>query len=162
MALRRRLQIINGGAAMGIEGEEAAMVRIAFTTASRERVDQHFGTTQALLFYGVTTEAIRLLEISEFTTQEAMDGNEEKLAARLQSLTGTVRLYSQAVGASAIRQLQALGVQPVKVAAGSPIRGLLEAVQQELRHDPEGRLARALQPRSPERFAAMAAEEWQE
>ena len=91
--------------------------------------------------------------------------NEDKLAAKIDVLDGCIAVYSQAVGASAINQLQARGVQPLKVVPGTLISDLLISLQDELRRGPSGWLARAIANRSPAdpaRFDLMEEEGWQE
>jgi len=94
-----------------------------------------------------------------------MDGNEDKLAAKIDALADCVAVYCQAVGASAIGQLKNHGIQPIKVAPDTLISGLLRELQQELREGPSAWLARAIErraPRSESRFDAMEAEGWSE
>jgi nitrogen fixation protein NifX len=90
---------------------------------------------------------------------------EDKLAAKIAVLEGCVAVYSQAIGASAINQLKAKGIQPVKVAPDTPIAQLLASLQEELREGPSSWLARAIAdslPADPGRFDRMEAEGWSE
>jgi nitrogen fixation protein NifX len=91
--------------------------------------------------------------------------NEDKLAAKIAVLEECIAVYSQAVGASAINQLKAKGIQPVKVSPGAVISDLLESLQDELRQGSGSWLAKAIvssQPADPSRFDAMEAEGWEE
>ncbi|MCB1774536.1 MAG: nitrogen fixation protein NifX, partial [Gammaproteobacteria bacterium] len=104
------------------------------------------------------------VEANEFGALQ-MDGNEDKLATKIEALDGCIAVYSQAVGASAISQLKARGIQPVKVSPGAEIGDLLESLQQELRDGPSSWLAKAVaavQPADPSRFDRMEAEGWDE
>jgi nitrogen fixation protein NifX len=91
---------------------------------------------------------------------------EDKLAAKIAVLEDCIAVYSQAVGASAINQLKAKGVQPVKVSPGSEISDLLESLQDELRKGPSSWLVKAMiastTPADPSRFDEMEAEGWEE
>ncbi|MEW6765252.1 MAG: NifB/NifX family molybdenum-iron cluster-binding protein [Pseudomonadota bacterium] len=140
-------------------------LRIAFASTDRQHVDQHFGAALAFAIYSVSEDGARLEEIAEFAP-EAMDGNEDKLAPKMDLLTGCAAVYCQAVGASAVQQLLARGIHPVKVEPGTRIADALAMLRQELRDGPSGWLAKALQqagkPRDANRFAAMADEDWQE
>jgi nitrogen fixation protein NifX len=105
-----------------------------------------------------------LVEATQFG-RLGMDGNEDKLAAKIAALEGCIAVYCQAVGASAVNQLRARGIQPVKVEGGAAIIDLIAALQEELRAGPSAWLARALearQPRDASRFDAMAEEGWSE
>ncbi len=140
-------------------------LRIAFASSDRQSVDQHFGAARAFVIYAVDEGRARLEEIAEFGP-EAMDGNEDKLAPKLALLEGCAAVFCQAAGASAVQQLLARGIHPVKVEPGTPIAEALAMLRQELRRGPTGWLARAIAQassrRDANRFAAMADEEWQE
>lgn len=155
MPLQRHLRLVTEA--------HAASVRIAFATRDRRRVDQHFGAARSFAIYQIGPDHARQVSIAEFGRQDR-DGNEDKLLVKLQVLRGCAAVYCQAAGASAIRQLLAMGVQPVKVAEGSEIEMLIRALQAELRDAPSGWLARALTRTAPapvdDRFDAMAAEGW--
>lgn len=161
MALERRLKVLSGG---GEAEAHRPSVRVAFATSDMKRVDQHFGAATAFAIYRLDAEHCGLLEVAQFEAP-AMDGNEDKLAARLAALEGCVAVYCLAVGASAIAQLLGRGIQPIKVAAGASVPGLIAELRNELREGPSAWLARALaqrQPKSAERFDAMEADGWSE
>lgn len=161
MALERHLKILDSGT-------EAAWMstalKVAFASSDMKQVDQHFGSAESFAVYAVDPEHTQLLEVAQFG-QLAQDGNEDKLTAKMNALTGCVAVYSQAVGASAVGQLKARGIQPVKVSAGAPIAELLASLQQELRSGPAAWLARAIdsqKPVDPTRFDQMESEGWDE
>ncbi len=140
-------------------------LKVAFASNDRETVNQHFGTAQGLVIFALTQDQYRLVETVRFDRQD-MDGNEDKLLPKLNALQGCVAVYSQAAGASAIQQLQAQGVQALKVPAGSVIKDVLAELQNELRGTPSAWLARALirhhRPANQTRFDDMEAEGWSE
>ena len=161
MTLQRRLQLV------GCAAEDAWMntaLKVAFATADMKHVDQHFGAARSFAIYAVDPEHSALVAAAEFGVLD-MDGNEDKLGAKIAALDGCAAVYSQAVGASAINQLKASGIQPVKVSPGAGIADLIEALQEEMRDGPGRWLARAIaarQPRDAGRFDAMEAEGWEE
>ncbi|MES9960308.1 MAG: nitrogen fixation protein NifX [Sedimenticola sp.] len=161
MTLQRRLQLV------GCNTEEQWMttaLKVAFATSDMKHVDQHFGAAQSFAIYAVDQEKACFVEANEFG-QLAMDGNEDKLAAKIDALDGCIAVYSQAVGASAIQQLKAKGIQPVKVSQGAEISELIESLQDELRQGPSSWLAKAIAstlPADPSRFDAMEEEGWEE
>jgi nitrogen fixation protein NifX len=161
MPLARRLKILRTASAAD---EQQPSVQIAFATTDMRQVDQHFGAATAFAIYRLDAERCRLLEVAQFEAP-AMDGNEDKLAARIAALDGCAAVYCQAVGASAIAQLLGHGIQPIKVAAGTSVPKLIAELTGELREGPRSWLARALvqrQSRSSERFDAMEADGWWE
>jgi nitrogen fixation protein NifX len=141
-----------------------AALRVAFASTDMKHVDQHFGAAESFAIYVVDMERTQLLEVAQFGQLE-QDGNEDKLAAKLDALEGCIAVYSQAAGASAVAQLKARGIQPVKVSAGAPIADLLVTLQEELRSGPAAWLARAIdsqRPVDPSRFDQMEADGWEE
>ena len=158
MAMQRQLRLVAEAGAV-----EPAL-RVAFASSDLQRVDQHFGSAVGFVFHAVTPQSSRLLEAVQFGI-EAQDGNEDKLVARIAALEGCAAVYCQAVGASAVRQLLAIGVQPMKVDHGTPITRLLGALESELREGPSAWLARAIdrdRKGDRSRFDAMEAEGWDE
>lgn len=158
MALERRLRLVT--LREDIEMERA--FKVAFATGDRKQVDQHFGAAESFAVYAVEPDQATLVEAIQFGPL-AMDGNEGKLAAKIEALDGCVAVYCQAIGGSAISQLRAKGIQAVKVSPGCEIRDLIEALQEELRQGPSAWLARAIEaqrPRCGDRFDEMEQEGW--
>lgn len=138
-------------------------VKIAFASSDRRLVDQHFGAAEAFCIYALAEDDARLVEVAEFHDSDtAMDGHEGKLAGKIAMLEGCAAVYCNAVGASAIKQLLAAGIQPMKVEEGTPVDALLCGLNQSLKHDPPAWLAKRLQRKDASRFAAMEAEGWSE
>jgi nitrogen fixation protein NifX len=155
----RQLQVLDGE-------DDGTLLKVAFASSDRDQVDQHFGSSRAFVIYGVNQERAQLLSLAEFDDQEQeQDGNEDKLLSKLDLLEGCIAVYCRACGASAVRQLLAIGVQPVKVGESARIGELIQALQAELREGPSTWLAKAIQriqPGGQQRFDAMAAEGWDE
>lgn len=140
----------------------ATLLKVAFATSDRKTVNQHFGSARSFAIYGVDMDEARLLTVTEFGDL-AQDGNEDKLAVKLEMLAECIAVYCRACGASAVRQLLALGVQPVKVSEGAQISELIAALQQELKEGPPNWLAKALRRNQVDdsgRFDAMESEGW--
>lgn len=160
MALIRRMRIVEAGE------EESTMdtsLKIAFCTDDMKQVNQHFGSAKTFAIYAVDLDHCELLEAAEFGKLD-QDGNEDKLATKISLLDGCAAVYCEAIGASAIRQLMAAGIQPVKVYRGSLIVDLLEDFQAELRTGPSAWVAKALarQGPNPDKFDQMEADGWEE
>lgn len=139
-------------------------IKVAFATSDMVHVNQHFGSAQSFAVYAVDPERAELLEAAQFG-QLAQDGNEDKLAVKIQLLSGCAAVYCQAVGASAIKQIVAQGIQPIKVHEGSAIKDLIDDLQNEMKAGPSSWLAKAINQHKgpdPERFNAMEDEGWDE
>ncbi|OGS91292.1 MAG: nitrogen fixation protein NifX [Gallionellales bacterium GWA2_59_43] len=135
-------------------------VKIAFATSDRRVVDQHFGAAEAFAIYELGESGAHLIEVAEFI-ETAMDGHEGKLAAKVELLGDCAAVYCNAAGASAIQQLLAGGIQPMRVDEGTLIDELLSGLQKSLTNDPPLWLAKHLKKQAGEQSFA-ADEEWQE
>jgi len=155
-------------------------IKIAFATTDMVHVNQHFGSAKSFALYAVDPERAELLEAAQFGDL-AQDGNddckdaggralhgasaESKLGEKIELLNGCAAVYCQAIGASAIKQIVAQGIQPIKVHEGSTIKELIADLQSEMKSGPSAWLAKAISQHKgpdPERFNVMAEEGWDE
>lgn len=140
------------------------MLKVGFCTSDGAVVDQHFGAASAIAVFGINPEQSCLLVMTEFGPL-SQDANEDKLVDKLALLKGCIAVYCRACGASAVRQLLGIQVQPVKVTEDARIQDLILALQEELRAGPSAWLAKAIQRHKgvmTERFDEMEAEGWQD
>ena len=139
------------------------MIKVAFATTDRLRVNQHFGAAEAFAIYEVTPDKATLVGIGEFA-EEAMDGNEDKLIAKVDFLEGCAAVYVMAIGASAIKKLMTKGIQPIRVNEIDGVDDLLGEISKAMR---EGgvtwvdRAVAAQAKKTADRFASMEEEGWQ-
>lgn len=162
MALKRRLKILDCNTENS--GMESTALKVAFASTDMKHVNQHFGSAESFVIYTVDQQQSKMLEVAQFGDL-SQDGNEDKLIEKMTALEGCIAVYSQAVGASAVRQLKTLGIQPIKVSAGAEITELLASIQEELSTGPGSWLARAIEaqkPSNPNRFDDMEMEGWDE
>ena len=139
-------------------------LRVAFASGDRRTVDQHFGSATQLVICRVDAGGSRLVGVAQFGSP-AQDGNEDKLQAKLTELAGCAGVYCQAVGPSAVRQLLAEGIQPLRVEPGSAISELLAETRALLCGPrPPRWIARHLGPSDArlDRFHAMAEARWED
>lgn len=135
-------------------------IRVAFASNDRLHVNQHFGAAEGFFVYDVETDRAQLVAVGEFPAT-SMDGNEDKLAAKIDFLAGCAAVFVLAVGASAIRQLIAAGVQPMRIGTTDRIGDLLADIQTAMREGGVPWIDKALaDQKSPDRFAAMAEDAW--
>lgn len=156
------------------------MLRIAFATDDRARVNQHFGAAAGFAVYALDGERAQLVQVAEFGA-ESMDGNDngvaaqgnageagvgrshDKLAAKIAALSGCAAVYCLAVGGSAVRQLLAAGIQPIRLEAPESIDGLLATLKAAVRDGGVPWIDKLIKrDGDAARFARMAGEEWQE
>ncbi|CAA9890098.1 Protein NifX [Candidatus Methylobacter favarea] len=161
MPLTRRLALVQG------TDEKKFMetaLKIAFATTDMETVNQHFGSAKSFAVYAVNMGDAQFLEAAQFGELRE-DGNEDKLSVKIDLLGGCAAVYCQAIGGSAINQLIAKNIQPVKVHEGSRIKDLIADLQNEIKAGPSSWLAKAINQHKspdPERFNKMADEGWDE
>jgi nitrogen fixation protein NifX len=139
-----------------------AALRVAFASDDRQRVNQHFGSASAFVLYDVTPQGAALSGFGEFP-EEVMDGNENKLLAKVDFLAGCDAVFVHAIGASAIRQLLAHGIHPVRICGTNSIDALLRDIRIAMTKGGVVWIDRALKRArsSPCRFDAMAEEGWE-
>lgn len=139
-------------------------LKIAFATTDMETVNQHFGSAKSFAIYAVNMDDALLLEAAQFGELQ-QDGNEDKLSVKIDLLNGCAAVYCQAVGGSAINQLIAKNIQPVKVHEGGKIKDLIVDLQNEMKAGPSSWLAKAINQHKrpdPDRFNQMEEEGWDE
>lgn len=139
-------------------------IKVAFATTDMVHVNQHFGSAKSFAVYAVDPEQSEMLEAAQFG-ELAQDGNEDKLSVKIQLLEGCAAVYCQAIGASAIKQIVAQGIQPIKVQEGATIKDLIGDLQHEMKAGPSTWLAKAINQHkgpNPDRFNTMEDEGWDE
>lgn len=155
----RRLQLV-----WSIKQEEAAVIKVAFASTDRLRVNQHFGAAEGFAIYEVTPERATLVGVGEFA-EEAMDGNEDKLTAKVDFLAGCAAVYVMAIGASAIKKLMAKGVQPIRINEVDAVDDLLGEISRAMTTGGVAWIDRAIaaqtKAKAEDRFSSMEAEGWQ-
>ena len=141
----------------GIEAFEVHMLRIAFASSDRAHVDLHFGGGERLVVFDVAPGRADLVGLGEFVKAELKGENkdrglsrapldpnapvsvtiapdEDKVAAKLDFLQGCSAVYAAQIGASSIKRLMAIGVQPIIVDNGHEILDLLNEVSLAMAH----------------------------
>ena len=139
------------------------MIKVAFATTDRLRVNQHFGAAEAFAIDEVTPDKATLVGVGEFA-EEAMDGNEDKLLAKVDFLAGCAAVYVMAIGASAIKKLMAKGIQPIRVNEVDAVDDLLGEISKAMNEGGVAWVDRAVAlqaKKSEDRFANMEEEGWQ-
>ncbi len=155
----RRLQLV-----WSIKQAPEAVLKVAFASTDRTRVNQHFGSAEGFVVYEVTPDKATLVGLAEFA-EEAMDGNEGKLAAKVDFLEGCAAVYVMAIGASAIKQLMSKGVQPIRIGEVDAVDDLLSDISRAMSDGGVAWIDRAIaaqaKVKAEDRFSHMEADGWQ-
>lgn len=140
------------------------MLKVAFASTDRTRVNQHFGAAEGFAIYEVTPDKATLVGVGEFA-EESMDGNEDKLVAKVDFLAGCAAVYVMAIGASAIKKLMAKGVQPIRINEVDAIDDLLLEISKAMSEGGVAWIDRALalqaKAKADDRFVSMEEEGWE-
>jgi nitrogen fixation protein NifX len=87
MALMRRLRIIDSHEELKPMNPR---LKVAFATDDLKQVNQHFGSARSFAIHAVDLDGHELFEVAEFGKLD-QDGNEDKLAVKIQLLEGCAR-----------------------------------------------------------------------
>lgn len=119
-------------------------MKIAFATQDLETVDAHFGWAKNIVVYELDQDGHFLTNTFSFGDNLEEDGNEDKLAPKLEMIGDCAILYVAAIGGSAAARVVAKNIFPVKVSQPESIEGLLERLKETLRGTPPPWLRKAL------------------
>ena len=120
-------------------------MKVAFTTQDMQGVDAHFGWAKNVAVYEISPDGHRFVEAIQFDGDLKEDGNEDKLAAKIDAIRDCAIVYVAAIGGSAAARVVAAKIHPVKVAEGTPIPELLDRLEQVLKGTPPPWLRKALE-----------------
>lgn len=119
-------------------------MKIAFATQDLQRVDAHFGWAKNIAIYDISPEGYSLLEAIEFSGDLQEDGNEDKLAPKIEAIKDCAILYVSAIGGSAAARIVAHKIHPIKVNEPEVISEVLQKLQQVLKEAPPPWLRKAM------------------
>ncbi|WP_315756230.1 MULTISPECIES: nitrogen fixation protein NifX [unclassified Bradyrhizobium] len=119
-------------------------MKVAFATQDLKRVDAHFGWAKNIAIYDVDTAGHRFVETVEFDGDLKEDGNEDKLAPKIEAIKDCAILYVAAIGGSGAARVVANNIHPMKVNQPEEISDLLGKLQAVLAGTPPPWLRKAL------------------
>lgn len=119
-------------------------MKIAFATQDLASVNAHFGWAKHLAIYDVGPDGHRFVEAVTFDGDLKEDGNEDKLAPKLEAIRDCAILYVAAIGGSGAARVVASKIHPIKVNQPEPIAEILDKLQGVLQGSPPPWLRKAL------------------
>lgn len=166
------------------------MIKVAFASTDKTRVDLHFGAGERFIIYDVSPGQAELVGVGEFvpavmkgenrnkslpkgqtfvpgddmlpTPEELLKPPEDKVVAKLEFLQGCAAVYAASIGTSSIKRLMAAGIQPILVDNGHDIVDLLNEVSLALAQGGLAWVEKAMaKPKAADRFDAWAEQAWQ-
>lgn len=111
-------------------------MKVAFATQDLKRVDAHFGWAKNIAIYELEPEGHRFLEAVAFEGDLKEDGDEDKLAPKIEAIKGCTILYVAAIGGSGAARVVANNIHPMKVNQPEDISDLLDKLQDVLKGTP--------------------------
>lgn len=120
-------------------------MKVAFATQDLKRVDAHFGWAKNIAIYEVTPQGHHFVEAVQFSGDLQEDGNEDKLAPKLDVIKDCAILYVAAIGGSGAARVVAHKIHPIKVQEPEDISGILDKLQAVLKGTPPPWLRKLMQ-----------------
>ena len=120
-------------------------MKVAFCTQDMKRVDAHFGWAKNIAIYDITADDSRFVEAIVFDGDLQEDGNEDKLAPKLEAIKDCAILYVAAIGGSGAARVVANNIHPIKVQQPEEIAEILVKLQGVLKGTPPPWLRKAIQ-----------------
>ena len=119
-------------------------MKVAFSTQDLQRVDAHFGWAKNIAVYDVRADGYDFVETFIFSGDLKEDGDEDKLAPKLDAIRDCAILYVAAIGGSGAARVVANKIHPIKVSQPEAIMDILDKLQEVLKGTPPPWLRKAL------------------
>jgi nitrogen fixation protein NifX len=117
-------------------------MRIAFTSTTGERVDEHFGRAGHFHVWEVGPDKARFVErVNAITSSE---DEEDRIAARASALAGCAIVYTAQIGGPAAAKLVSRRIHPMKTSGDVAVAEVVEKLQEVLRGRPPPWLRKAM------------------
>ncbi len=127
-------------------------MKVAFCTQDMKRVDAHFGWAKNIAIYDVSPDDSHFVESIVFDGDLQEDGNEDKLAPKLEAIKDCAILYVAAIGGSGAARVVAQNIHPIKVQQPEVIDEILVKLQGVLKGTPPPWLRKAIQKGQEKNF----------
>lgn len=119
-------------------------MKVAFATQDLKRVDAHFGWAKNISIYDLDENCHSFLETISFDGDLQEDGNEDKLAPKIEAVKDCAILYVAAIGGSGAARVVANNIHPIKVPQPENIEDLLKKLQDMLKGNPPPFIRKAM------------------
>ena len=119
-------------------------MKIAFATQDKAHVDAHFGWAKSIVVYEASPEGHHFVESFDSGDKLEEDGDEDKLAPKLEAIKDVAILYVAAIGGSGAARVVAMKIHPIKVPQPESIAEILDKLQVVLQGTPPPWLRKAL------------------
>ena len=119
-------------------------MKVAFATQDLKRVDAHFGWAKNIAIYDIGPDEDHFVEAIAFDGDLKEDGNEDKLAPKIEAIKDCAILYVAAIGGSGAARVVANNIHPMKVNQPEEIADLVSKLKDVLKGSPPPWLRQAM------------------
>lgn len=119
-------------------------MKIAFATQDLATVNAHFGWAKHIMIYEISPEGFEHVETHNFAGDLQEDGNEDKLAPKIEAIKECAILYVAAIGGSGAARVVARKIHPIKARESEPISEILDKLKAVLGGTPPPWLRKAM------------------
>jgi nitrogen fixation protein NifX len=117
-------------------------MKVAFTSSTGERIDEHFGQCRNFHVWEIGPDAAHpLTTVSALTTAE---DEEDRIAARANAISGCAIVYTMQIGGPAAAKLVARKIHPMKTNTEIAVTEVVGKLQEVLRGNPPPWLRKAM------------------
>ena len=128
-------------------------MKVAFATQDLINVDAHFGWAKNISIFEVSPDDYGFVRNVEFSGDLQEDGNEDKLAPKLEAIRDCAILYVAAIGGSGAARVVAQNIHPIKVSEPEEITAILKKLQGVLKGTPPPWLRKVMAKDKPREFS---------
>jgi len=117
-------------------------MKVAFTSSTGERIDQHFGQCQSFHIWEIGPDSA--LPLTTVSAASTADDEEDRIAARADAIGGCAIVYTMQIGGPAAAKLVARKIHPMKTTTEVPLTEVIGKLQEVLRGNPPPWLRKAM------------------
>lgn len=124
-------------------------MKIAFTSTTGERIDQHFGMARNFYVWEIGPEEAKFL--TRIAALAGGDDEEDKTEARASAIADCAIVYTLQIGGPAAAKLVARRIHPMKTTTEVSVAEVLGRLQEVLKGNPPPWLRKAMGGYAPQR-----------
>lgn len=117
-------------------------MKVAFTSTTGERIDQHFGQCQSFHIWEIGPDSA--LPLTTVSAASMADDEEDRISARADAIGGCAIVYTMQIGGPAAAKLVARKIHPMKTNTEVPLTEVIGKLQEVLRGNPPPWLRKAM------------------
>lgn len=117
-------------------------MKVAFTSSTGERIDQHFAQCQSFHIWEIGPDTAQ--PVTTVSAVTPAGDEEDRVTARANAISGCAIVYTMQIGGPAAAKLVARRIHPMKTSAETAISEVVGKLQEVLRGNPPPWLRKAM------------------